>query len=153
ALVYVLAGICAGLVHLSSHPVEVTAGSTGAIFGLYGLMIATIGCQLLFYRRAAVEEIAPDPQEPQPADWPARIPHSMVNRLAIAAALFIAFILASGRATGAEPAALGVGLVFGLAIASLDGTQHLDIRRIAIAAGAIAAFATAYAIPLNHIAD
>src|SRR5207237_5563244 len=36
ALVYVLAGISAGLVHLSSHSVDVAAGSTGAGLGLYG---------------------------------------------------------------------------------------------------------------------
>jgi hypothetical protein len=81
------------------------------------------------------------------------MPLVMMNRLAIVAALFIAYILASGRATGAEPLALGVGLLFGLALASRDGSKQPDIYRVAIAAGTVAAFATAYAIPLRQIAD
>jgi membrane associated rhomboid family serine protease len=151
ALVYVLAGISAGLIHLSSHPVDVAAGSTGAVFGLYGLLVATIGCQLLLHRRV-VEDAEPTlVEETGPKD--VRMPLVVMNRLAIVAALFIAYILASGRATGAEPAALGVGLVFGLALASRDGGKQPEIYRVAIAAGTVAAFATAYAIPLRQIAD
>jgi membrane associated rhomboid family serine protease len=158
ALVYVLAGVSAGLVHLSSHPVDVAAGSTGALFGLYGLLVATIGCQQLLHRRVVAEAepaVVEDTEftvveEAKPRD--VRMPLIVMNRLAIVAALFIAYVLASGRATGAEPAALGVGLVFGLAVALRVGKAP-EIYRVAIAAGAIAAFATAYALPLREIAD
>ena len=42
AAVYLSAGVFTGLVSLSSHPVGVTVGASGAIFGLYGLLIATL---------------------------------------------------------------------------------------------------------------
>jgi membrane associated rhomboid family serine protease len=42
AAVYVSAGVFAGLVNLSSHPLAVTVGASGAIFGLYGLLLALL---------------------------------------------------------------------------------------------------------------
>jgi membrane associated rhomboid family serine protease len=42
AAVYVSAGVFAGLVNLSSHPLAVTVGASGAVFGLYGLLIALL---------------------------------------------------------------------------------------------------------------
>jgi hypothetical protein len=41
AAVYVSAGVFAGLVFLSSYPLAVNAGASGAIFGLYGLLFAS----------------------------------------------------------------------------------------------------------------
>ena len=40
--VYLSAGIFTGLVNLSSHPLAVTVGTSGAVFGLYGLLIALL---------------------------------------------------------------------------------------------------------------
>jgi membrane associated rhomboid family serine protease len=40
--VYLSAGIFTGLVNLSSHPLAVTVGTSGAVFGLYGLFIALL---------------------------------------------------------------------------------------------------------------
>jgi len=40
--VYLSAGVFTGLVNLSSHPLAVTVGSSGAVFGLYGLLIALL---------------------------------------------------------------------------------------------------------------
>jgi len=42
AAVYLSAGIFTGLVNLSSHPLAVTVGTSGAVFGLYGLLIALL---------------------------------------------------------------------------------------------------------------
>ena len=39
--VYLAAGVFGGLVSLSAYPVAVTVGASGAIFGLYGLLLAT----------------------------------------------------------------------------------------------------------------
>src|SRR5262249_39863105 len=143
SLVYIEAGICGGLGRLSSHPVEVTAGSAGAVFGLYGLLLAMIGRQLLFRRRDAGDEEKKD----------VRIPPVMMKRLAIIATVFVLYALASDQATGGELSALGVGLVFGLALASRDGNQQREVYRIAIAAGTVAALPTAYAMPLRNLAD
>jgi membrane associated rhomboid family serine protease len=40
--VYLSAGIFTGLVNLSTHPLAVTVGTSGAVFGLYGLLIALL---------------------------------------------------------------------------------------------------------------
>jgi len=40
--VYLSAGIFTGLVNLSSRPLAVTVGTSGAVFGLYGLLIALL---------------------------------------------------------------------------------------------------------------
>src|SRR5216683_6644642 len=58
--VYLSAGVFAGLVNLSSHPVAVTTSASGAIFGLYGLLFASLAWQLFRRRR---EDPAPDADE------------------------------------------------------------------------------------------
>ena len=60
--VYLMAAVFTGLVNLSAHPVAVTVGASGAIFGLYGLLLASILWQTVdrvLHRRAG----APDPEE------------------------------------------------------------------------------------------
>ena len=42
AVVYVSAGIFASLENVSSHPIAISNGAAGAIFGLYGLLAATV---------------------------------------------------------------------------------------------------------------
>jgi membrane associated rhomboid family serine protease len=42
AVVYFSAGIFASLENVSSHPIAISAGAAGAIFGLYGLLAATV---------------------------------------------------------------------------------------------------------------
>jgi membrane associated rhomboid family serine protease len=42
AIVYIGAGVFASLDHLSSHPIGVSVGAAGAVFGLYGLLAATV---------------------------------------------------------------------------------------------------------------
>jgi membrane associated rhomboid family serine protease len=166
ALVYILAGVIAGMVRLSAHPVDVLAGSTGALFGLYGLLVAIIACQLVFQRRAAPEERdaepsgdpnaepPADPSAEQPVDPVARIPYIAMKRLAIIVVLFIGYLLVSGRASNAEPAALVVGLAFGLGVlVSRSGEQQPSRSRIAIAAAVTAVIAVVYAVPLRNISD
>jgi len=51
AAVYLSAGVFAGLMNLSSRPVDVTAGSQGALFGLYGLLIAALIREIYRARR------------------------------------------------------------------------------------------------------
>jgi membrane associated rhomboid family serine protease len=42
AVVYFSAGVFASLENVSSHPIAISAGAAGAIFGLYGLLAATV---------------------------------------------------------------------------------------------------------------
>jgi len=157
ALVYILAGVTAGMVRLSAHPVEVLGGSTGAIFGLYGLLVATIACQLLAQRRVVSEE--PNAEQPEAPDADqvgppvVRIPYIVMKRLAIVIVLFIGYALVSGRASNAEPAALVIGLAFGLALVSRSGELQQTRARIGFATAGIAIFAVVYAIPLRNISD
>jgi membrane associated rhomboid family serine protease len=76
ATVYITAGTFAGLMSLSAHPVAVSAGASGAIFGLYGLLLASLIWGLL--RRSAVT-----------------IPLHTLKRLGPAAAVFILYSMAS----------------------------------------------------------
>ena len=48
AAVYLSAGVFTGLVNLSSHPLAVTVGTSGAVFGLYGLLIALLIWQTFY---------------------------------------------------------------------------------------------------------
>jgi membrane associated rhomboid family serine protease len=54
AAVYFASGIFSGIAGLSSHPVAVQAGASGAIFGLYGLLLASLIWGL--FERAPVPE-------------------------------------------------------------------------------------------------
>ena len=63
--VYVMAGVFTSLVNLASYPVAVTSGASGAVFGLYGLLLASILWQTfeqVLHRRRAVAA-APDVDE------------------------------------------------------------------------------------------
>jgi membrane associated rhomboid family serine protease len=52
--VYLSAGIFTGLVNLSSHPLAVTVGTSGAVFGLYGLLIALLAWQTFYESRGTL---------------------------------------------------------------------------------------------------
>ena len=41
AAVYVAAGVLASIVSLSDYPMAISGGASGAIFGLYGLLLAS----------------------------------------------------------------------------------------------------------------
>ena len=56
AAVYVAAGVLASLVSLSDYPMAVSAGASGAIFGLYGLLLASSAWTAI--HRAPAEPVA-----------------------------------------------------------------------------------------------
>ena len=45
--VYLSAGVFGGLLNLSSHPVDVEIGTTAAVFGVYGLLLAALAWQII----------------------------------------------------------------------------------------------------------
>ena len=59
AAVYVAAGVLASLVSLSDYPMAVSAGASGAIFGLYGLLLASSAWAAI--HRAPAEAAQPQP--------------------------------------------------------------------------------------------
>jgi membrane associated rhomboid family serine protease len=135
AAVYVAAAAAANLSSLSIYPMVCGVGASGAVFGLYGLLIASAFWGML--HRSSVT-----------------IPLKALGRLGPTAAVFVLYNAVSGS-LGSEPelAGLMTGLVMGLALTREVGERKPAIRRVAYALGATAVIAAAWAIPLRGVAD
>ena len=131
AAVYVSAGVFAGLASLSASPVDVSVGASGAIFGMYGLLLAPAIWSL--YRRSAVT-----------------IPLRTVKRLIPAAAVFLLY---NGLQSKADHAGFLVGFACGLVLARGISDCKPAARRVAVAMGATAVIALAAAVPLRGVTD
>jgi membrane associated rhomboid family serine protease len=141
AAVYVVAGVFANLVGLSTHPVSVSVGASGAIFGIYGLLLAASIWGLL--HRSTMT-----------------LPLKTVKRLSPAAGLFILYCLlnhfngATDRPQGgADLAGFVAGLVFGLVLTRTVSDRKAPARWVAAAMAPAVAIAVAVAVPLRGIAD
>ena len=135
ALVYVAAGIVAGLSSIAAHPVTVSAGASGAIAGVYGLLFA---CGVWDRFR--------------PSEIP--IPLVVAKRLAPAAALFVIYNAFDGALEmRAELLAFVSGFVSGLVLTGGTGDRRPAHRLLGAVTAATAALVVAAAIPLRGIAD
>jgi membrane associated rhomboid family serine protease len=133
--VYVCSGAVAGLVSLSTHPAAVNVGASGAIFGLYGVLLAALVWGL--FDRA-----------------PVRIPVVALRRVGIATALFMLYNLAgSSIDRPANLAGLVTGLVAGIVLARSAGTTRPAVRRVATVVASTAVLAIACALPLRGMTD
>ena len=133
--VYVLSGVLASLVHLSAHPVAVGVGAAGAIFGIYGLLLASLFSGMI--HRSALT-----------------IPLRALWRLGPAAMVFVLYNAATGRLESeAGMAALAAGFVWGLVLTIRISDHTLLARRLAVAAFATVVIVVASAAPLRGIAD
>ena len=157
--VYMIAAVFSGLVNLSSHPVAVTVGASGAIFGLYGLLLSLILWQKFdqaLRRRAAPPEPggeeSGDPQQ-RHGDPGLIIPLTAMKRLGYGAAVFVIYTAIAGFATGAEFAGLAIGLGYGLVVARRAGNHRPAARTVGAVLAAAVVLAAACAIPLRNIAD
>jgi len=136
ASIYLAAGILASLVSLwTMSPTSVSFGASGAIFGVYGLLIASIGWAIVLR-----------PEVP--------VPLHVVKRVAAGAVPFFLYSLATDHLTAnAELAGLATGFVGGLLIARGVAREKPALGRTAIVAAATAAIALAAALPLRGIID
>jgi rhomboid protease GluP len=135
SVVYVGSGLLAGLVSLSANPMAVNVGASGAVLGLYGLLLASLTWSALQRSGEA-------------------IPLMTLKRLGPAAAVFILYSVAAGRPAGAAAlAGLAAGFAGGLALATGVGERKPSARRAALAMGATIAIAAAFAVPLRGVAD
>jgi membrane associated rhomboid family serine protease len=168
AAVFVLSGVLAGLVNVSAYPMAVTGGTSGAIFGLYGLLLASIVRSIRARRGEGTADPQPlldaadlhplDEADPQALDEtaprPLIVPASALIWLAPAAVLFLVSALSNDDFTFK---ANGAGLILGFAAGLvLTGgiTEHLPaIRNVGITAAVAAAAVIAYAVPMRGIAD
>jgi rhomboid protease GluP len=99
ATVYVAAGVSSSAFGLTASPTGVSVGASGAIFGLYGLMLAAV-MRSVFHRSTP------------------KVPLALATCLAPAAAVFTVYSLeTSAIASGPELSALLVGWLSGLFVA------------------------------------
>lgn len=103
---YILTGLVASLTSLWWHNASISAGASGAIFGMYGVFLAMLSTDLI--------------------DRSARRP------LLISIVLFVAYNLLGGLKQGVDNAAHLGGLISGLLIgyAFLPGLRHPDSRAL-----------------------
>jgi membrane associated rhomboid family serine protease len=151
ASVYFAAGIFGSLLSLSSYPVNVSAGPSAAIFGLYGLLAAVLLWGFI-NRRPAPDtdaEIVDEICGPL-----LTIPMMVVKRLAPAAFLFLLYNLFNESiGAGAELAGMLVGGVAGSVLAKGTSEAESPAPRVAATMAVVAVIALATAVPLRGIAD
>jgi membrane associated rhomboid family serine protease len=135
AAVYVTAGVFASMVSLSAYPLAVSVGASGAIFGLYGLLLASAIWGLL--HRSIVT-----------------IPLMAVPRLVPAAAVFILYnVSTDGLGINAELAGLLAGLACGLFLARGVSDGQPPARHVAAAMAVAVVIAVASAVTLRGVTD
>ena len=135
AVVFIAAGLISGLQELSEHPVIVTAGPSGAIFGVYGLLLAT--CVWGWVRRS-----------------PLTIPNAVLKRIVPGAVLFLAYTLPTeGVATESMTWGLLVGLAGGGMLAFRISAHKPTVRRLCTSLAATLALVVLFAAPLRGMAD
>jgi membrane associated rhomboid family serine protease len=133
-VVYFAAGVIFGIARLSDSPVTVIAGSSGALWGLYGVLLVWLVTGLV--RRS-----------------PLTMPLVRAKRLAPAAALFLVYSLAADGSAGAIGYALAAGLVAGCVLLLGITVRKPQPKRIAALAAAAAAIAVAFSVPVRGIID
>jgi len=135
AAVYLAAGILASLVTLLVYPITVSAGASGALFGVYGLLVVTLIAGIRRHSATA-------------------IPLRAITRLLPAAAVFIFYNLGDDSVqTAAELCGLAVGLLAGFALHARLADRKPPAWRAAATFATAAVIALACVVPLRGVAD
>jgi len=135
AVVYVASGVLAGVWNLTLHPVSVQAGAAGAIFGIYGLLLATLVLGLA--QRSSLT-----------------IPLKVLKGLWPGVAVFLVYnMLTEGAFSEAMQAGLVVGFTGGMLLAGRVISEKPPARRVAAVLAATVAIVVALAAPLRGFAD
>ena len=133
--VFLTAGVFASLVNLITDPMAMSIGASGAIFGLYGLLLAS----WIWGMRHRSD---------------VTIPLRAATRLVPAAVVFILYNLANDSVgTAAEFTGLFVGLVCGAILTRGVNDRKPAARRVAHVVAAAAVMAVLSAIPLRGVTD
>jgi len=152
AAVYLSAGVFDGLLTLSAHPIAVTVSSSGAIFGLYGVLVAALIWQTFHtWRRRRVAQESSD--VPRLVEHDLTIPVTTMKRLAVGAALFLTYSAFTGRAGTAEFAGLLAGMMYGVIFARRAFERAPRSRGVAFAVVATAATVVIASVEIGNIAD
>ena len=135
AAVYMAGGLFASLVSLSASPGAISAGASGAIFGLYGLLFASSIWGMV--HRSSVT-----------------IPLVALKRLAPAAAVFTFYNMLNHRLEGeAELIGLLLGFFCGLVLVRRVSERTPPERLVTTAIATTAVIVMACAVPLAGVTD
>jgi rhomboid protease GluP len=132
--VYLAAGVMTSIVNLAMHPIEVSAGGSGSVFGILGLLLTWLIAGVAFRSTLA-------------------IPLTTVFTISPAIVLFILYSMAAGFDGLAELAGFAVGVVSGLVLAKNVEARTPPLLRIAATMGAMALIAVPSAVPLRGLMD
>ena len=136
AATYLGAGVLAGVVSLwTASPLTVNVGASGAVCGIYGLLLASVAWGAL--------------DRP-----PVPVPLITAKRVAAAAAVFLPYSIATDHLGAAsELASLAAGVAGGLVLARGIGQEKPAARRAAAVVAATTLLAVLGAVPLRGIVD
>lgn len=135
ASVYLAAGAFTSVACLLIAPVTVATGASGAVLGIYGLLLGTLTWSLL-------------------RGSPVRIPWRAVKRLAPGVALFLVYAAATHRLGGTIGVApLAGGTIVGLMLARGSRDHRPAARRVAVVTAAAAILAVLLVAPVSGMAD
>ncbi len=135
AVVYLASGVLVNLVTLAIDPVSVSFGAGAAVFGIYGLVIASYVWGMV-------------------RPGPASIPGPALARLAPAAGLFVLLNVAtSGPGAAVERAGVLLGFVCGVAVARGVGESKPPVQRAAALVAAAVLIVIAAALPMRGMSD
>lgn len=136
AAVYLAAGTVASVVSLwTVSPATVSVGASGAVFGIYGLLLAVVACGVA--ARVSVP-----------------VPLDVVKRLAIAAIPFLLYnLVTDDLGTAGEMAGLATGFAGGLVVARGVTREKPGLGRAAMVTMATILIAIGGAVPLRGLID
>jgi rhomboid family protein len=135
AVIYAAAGVMAGVAELSAHQIAVNSGASGAIFGVYGLLIASTAWGLY-----------------QPS--PATIPVAALKGLVPGAFVFLTVdVLTHGLHSDGRLAGLAAGLLAGVILVVGSADRRPAMRRVCATVGATACIVILLGAPLRGLDD
>ena len=132
---YIAAGVMAGVVELSAHQIDVNTGASGAIFGVYGLLVAST--MWGFYRPS-----------------PTAIPLAALKGLVPGAFVFLSVdVLTHGLHSGGRLAGFAAGFVAGLILIAGATYRKPAMQRVLATVGATAGIVILLVAPLRGLDD
>jgi membrane associated rhomboid family serine protease len=131
---FLAAGVLGSIMSAAAAPMSVFVGTTGAVFGLYGLLVAA-ACRGLLQRTAVP------------------IPLTVLARFVPVAAVFVLYCLASGEPAITAKAGLCTGIVGGIALTRSVRDYRVRLRRFAALGAATAAIVMMSAMALRAVTD
>lgn len=134
-VVYLAAGVLASVWSLNVHPLSVQTGAAGAIFGVYGLLLASLLMGIL--QRSTFT-----------------VPLAVLKGLLPGVIVFTVYHMATeGLVSDAMKAGLMMGFTAGMVVAGRVISGKPPIRRVCAVSATVLAIVFALAAPLRGIAD